>query len=161
MIRLYLLVAAIAVAGCGSIDCDKNSFTCTGDDRPATLEYVTSTILRPYCATAGCHSAFAFVGKNGAFYRFDTYEHVRASILTPVPKDPMPVPIVDVVGCDPDSSLLYNVLTRQTGPNGEAPRMPYDEPLSAADISLVRRWIVEGEDGLGVDTSACAMVATP
>ncbi len=150
MIRLLLLATAIRlVTGCGTIDCDDQTYTCVGDDRPATLEYVTETILRPYCATAGCHSAFAFRGNpnTGSHYRFDTVDHARQSILTPNADDPMGVPAVDTVGFDPDSSLLYNVLVRPTGPTGKLPRMPYDEPLQTSEIALIRRWISSPADG--------------
>jgi hypothetical protein len=36
---------------------------------------------------------------------------------------------------EPDSSLLYTVLTRQIK------RMPYDAPLPQKDIDLIFRWI--------------------
>jgi len=144
MIRLLCLATATAmVAGCGTIDCDENTFTCTGDDRPATLEYVTETILRPNCANAQCHSEFRYAGYLTP-YRFDTLDHTAQSISDGF--------LVDTSGFDPDVSLLYGVLVRDTldTPIGGSyfPRMPYDQPLPVADIALIRRWISEGADGL-------------
>lgn len=133
MIRLILLAAALS-AGCAEIECEGTgaAATCTNDDRPATIEYVTTTILRPYCANAQCHSSFhAEFG-----YRFDTVEHLNESSFLVVPGDP-------------DASLLFNVLIRDNI-DGEFPRMPYDQPLPAPEIALVKRWIAEGADGLVV-----------
>jgi hypothetical protein len=86
---------------------------------------VTHTILKPACANAQCHSSY-----NAAKgYRFDTVEHVRETGLV-IPGD--------------EASFLYQVMIREE-PVG--PRMPYDQPLPAGDIALVKRWIVEGADG--------------
>jgi hypothetical protein len=142
---MYRLVLAAAVAmsvGCAEIECEGEGPTsmCTDDDRPATIEYVTQTILAPACANAQCHSAFS----NASGYRFDTVEHVQQSAL-----------IVDTSLVMPglsEGSLLYLVLVRTNGEAGTTPRMPYDQPLGAGDIALVRRWIDEGADGLGAVT---------
>jgi hypothetical protein len=138
MYRLILL-SAVMTAGCAEIECegDGPAAMCVNDDRPATIEYVTTTIFKPSCANAQCHSAFA----NASGYRFDTVEHVQQSAL-----------IVNqqlVVPAEPDLSLLYLVLIREAM-DGSFPRMPYDQPLPAGDIALVRRWIAEGADGLVV-----------
>lgn len=135
--RLVLVaLTLITTGGCAEIECTGvgAAATCTNDDRPATLEYVTETILRPSCANAQCHSAFT----NRKQYRFDTLAHAQQSM-------------VDgglVTAGQPDSSLLYLVLTRETTPEGKFPRMPYDQPLPSPDIALVQRWIAEGADGL-------------
>jgi hypothetical protein len=151
MIRLLMLaVTTGVVAGCGTIECNDTDFTCDGDNRPSTLEYVTETVLRPYCANGACHSAFTFAGTGDTHYRFDTVDHTRQSILHPNPDDPtneFAAPIV--FPGDAENSLLFLVLTRDTGPSGEAPRMPYDQPLPTSEIALIKRWINEGADGLG------------
>src|SRR5688572_18619022 len=134
-----ILLAAIATAGCAEVECEGEgaAAVCTGDDRPATIEYVTATILKPSCANAQCHSAFA----NASGYRFDTVEHVQQSALVVDPS--LIVPMTS------DASLLYLVLIRSSDEPGGLPRMPYDQPLPAGDIALIRRWIDEGADGLG------------
>lgn len=119
MYRLALL-GVIALGGCGT----------TEDDRPATLEYVTTVILAPACANAQCHSAF----KNEAGYRFDTVEHAREELE------------FLVVPGDRAASFLYEVVTRP--PDSEFPRMPYDQPLPEPEIELIGRWIDEGAVGL-------------
>jgi len=143
MYRLIVVAATAGVisSGCAEIECEGEgaAAVCVDDTRPATLEYVTTTILRPSCANAQCHSSFAYTYE----YRFDTVEHAQESI---VKLDGSQI----VFPGDPDASLLYLVLIRDTGPNGEFPRMPYDQPMAGADIALVRRWIEEGADGLVV-----------
>lgn len=139
MYRLILVAAAASLGGaCAEIECSGEGPTsmCVNDDRPATIEYVTATILAPSCGNAQCHSARA----NASGYRFDTIEHVRQSAL-----------IVDlslVIPGDGEASFLYFVLTRENTGSIDTPRMPYDQPLPAGDIALVKRWIDEGADGL-------------
>jgi hypothetical protein len=135
MHRLLVLAAAMSTA-CGEIECDDKSFTCDGDDRPATLEYVTATILRPNCAPAQCHSSFSYVFQ----YRFDTVEHAQESMVGDNGQL--------VIPGDSEASQLFKVLKRTTQDDGTLPRMPYDEPLQVPDIALIKRWIDEGADGL-------------
>lgn len=144
MHRLLFLAAGV-LAGCGTIECDDTTYTCTGggpagdqDDRPITLHYIQATILRPNCANAQCHSAFAYAAE----YRFDTVEHTRASLVNDN--------TTAVIPFDADGSLLFNVLTRETLSGGIAPRMPYDQPLPTAEIALIKEWIDAGADGLVV-----------
>jgi len=118
MYRL-VLVAAAALAACSQTD----------NNRPATLEYVTEAILQPACSQSTCHSSFRM--ERG--YAFDTVEMSRRSLLLP-----------GVVNTqDPESSLLYVVLTRKIK------RMPYDSPLPDKDIALIKQWIDDGAPGLG------------
>ncbi len=115
---MYRLVFAVAVALAG---CDQ-----TYNDRPATLEYITEAILQPSCSQDDCHSSFRKAGG----YAFDTVSVARTS-LAPI-----------VLPTDPDSSLVYTVLTRTVK------RMPYDSPLPDKDIALIRTWILDGAPGL-------------
>ncbi len=144
MHRLLFLAAAGVVAGCGTIECDDSTYTCTGgdgdlDDRPLTLEYVQVTVLRPNCANTQCHSAFSFTSQ----YRFDTIEHTQQSLVSETNG-------VLVVPMEAENSFLFQVLTRDTQPDGTFPRMPYDQPLPTAEIALVKQWIDAGADGLVV-----------
>lgn len=130
MVRLALIGALLGAAACGS----------DTDDRPATLDYITQTILAPSCAGAECHSAYrAQVGDV-----FDTPGAARRSIvengLVIYPDDT----------ANPDSSLLIRVLTVGAPSilsRGDTVRMPYDAPMPDADIALIRRWIDEGAVG--------------
>ena len=121
--------AALALAACGV----------TTDDRPQTLSYVTETILAPNCAGAECHSAV--VKQNG--YVFDTVEHAQESLAK--------LPAITVG--DPKSSYLMLVLGAVEDANGKRSadlygnRMPYDQPLSNADIYLLGKWIENGAAG--------------
>ena len=87
------------------------------DDRPATLEYITQTILEPTCAAAECHSAFKMeVGD-----QFDTVEATRRSIVSNGLVNPG----------SPGSSFLYQSITigvagmLQSG----TVRMPIEAPM--------------------------------
>jgi hypothetical protein len=108
MLRLAV-AAAVASAACSQTD----------NDRPATLQYITEAILQPNCAQDVCHSSYTRIKG----YAFDTVAVARQSLKPIVNPD------------EPDSSLLYTVLTRQIK------RMPYDAPLPQKDIDLILRWI--------------------
>lgn len=125
MIRLAAaVIAAIGSAGCGQ----------ELDDRPRTLEYVTTVILAPSCGNAQCHSSFARAER----LAFDTVETARASITNSLGL---------VVPFEADDSLLYQVLVSPGG-DGQVPRMPYDRPIPDADIALIHDWITDGAFGL-------------
>ncbi len=138
---MYRFWIATAVVSFGSLGACGHE-----DDRPATLEYVTSAILAPSCANAQCHSAFRQVKG----YAFDTIEHARTSLslrdFNETPDDPDDDYAAVIPGM-PDESLLYLVLVRTTV-DGEFPRMPYDQPMPGPNIELVRQWIVDGAPGL-------------
>jgi hypothetical protein len=122
MFRPLLFAGTALAAACGT----------TVDDRPTTIENVTSSVLVPNCANAQCHSAF----KQAAGYAFDTVENFLASGAD-----------IIVSKGDPDASLLYLVLVSPGGEN-QLPRMPYDQPLPDADVKFIRTWISEGADGI-------------
>src|SRR5262245_26013228 len=109
MLRLVAASALLASA-CG-----------TADDRPATLEFITNTILAPSCATAQCHSQF----RQQVGDIFDTLETARRSIVVN-----FLVRYPDQTD-DPDSSRLILTLTvgaDSTLGNGKV-RMPFDAPM--------------------------------
>ncbi|HET7501932.1 MAG TPA: hypothetical protein VFK02_13035 [Kofleriaceae bacterium] len=128
----FVLVGALLTGACGSAT----------DDRPATLPYITQTILAPSCAEAQCHSAF----KRQVGDQFDTVEATRLSIvangLVAFPDDTL----------DPQASLLITTLTVGTtsilDPSSSTKiRMPYDAPMPDADIELIKAWIADGAHG--------------
>lgn len=106
------------------------------DDRPATLEYITQTILEPTCAAAECHSAFKMeVGD-----QFDTVEATRRSIISNGLVDPG----------SPGSSFLYRSITIGVPSMidfGTTVRMPIEAPMPDADVALIAKWIAEGAHG--------------
>jgi len=107
-----VVAAAVLLAACSQTD----------NDRPRTLQYVTEAILQPNCAQDVCHSSYTRVKG----YAFDTVAAARASL----------VPLVNKM--EPESSLLYTVLTRTIK------RMPYDAPLPDKDIQLIQEWLERG-----------------
>jgi hypothetical protein len=115
MFRLAV-AALVASAACSQ----------TENDRPASLQYITEAILQPSCAQDVCHSSYA----RTKGYAFDTVAAARQSFTQP-PGSGSPILNFD----EPESSLLYTVLTRQIK------RMPYDAPLPQKDIDLILRWI--------------------
>jgi hypothetical protein len=126
---MYRLVSAavLLASACGSAT----------DDRPATLDYITETILAPTCAMAECHSAFkAQVGDV-----YDTPEAARLTIVAnslAIPDDatnPGGAPLIQAVTIGLPSILdpsLGNI------------RMPYVSPMPDADIALIEKWIADG-----------------
>ena len=126
-----LLLIALCASACGSAT----------DDRPATLDYITETILAPTCASAECHSEFTQeVGD-----RFDTVSASRFSIV----RNGLVVYPADLSA--PRQSLLVRALRVGVPsilePGGENVRMPYDAPMPEADIRLIEKWIAEGALG--------------
>ncbi len=88
------------------------------DPRPASWSYLHAAIIVPSCATSGCHSAFS----------------KTAGISL---QDRDPARLLFEQGAI-DTPLLRGV---QAGTR----RMPPDQPLPAADILLVERWILDGK----------------
>jgi hypothetical protein len=126
-----LLLIALCASACGSAT----------DDRPATLDYITETILIPTCASAECHSSFTREVND----RFDTVSATRFSIvangLIHIPEAMQ----------SPQSSLFIMAMTVGApsilDPGGPDVRMPYDAPLPDADVRLMEKWISEGALG--------------
>jgi Planctomycete cytochrome C len=105
---------AICVVACGGTD-----------TRPATLEYITLTVLRPSCGLVACHAAVT----NTSGYSFDTVEDSRDALRALVTPG------------DPDASKLIRVIRDEQS-------MPPDSPMFDGDISLIEQWITDGAEGL-------------
>jgi len=122
-LRLVLIAALSTSAAIGCAD--------TTDERPATFEYIVTTVLKPSCGTATCHSSMtrtedlAFDTVAAASEAFDS----RPLAPQPLPGDP---------GEPGQSELLFYLTT--TGDK----RMPVDSPMPEADIALIERWIIDG-----------------
>ena len=128
MHRKGLVAAALLLAACG-VDPSE-------DDRPRNLQYITVTVLKPYCAAAQCHSSFRQV-KNRAF---DTVAAACATLVTQK----------DVLPGDPEGSFLISVMTRTVK------KMPYDQPMPTVDRALIADWILTGAVGLPDPATATA-----
>jgi len=124
MVRMRLVLAALALAACGS----------EPDERPATLQFITENILKPACANAECHSSF----KNEEGYSFSTVAEARRTFQS----DPT---LSDLDNINSDQQALILNLTQETE---SAPRMPYDQPLPNADIALISAWLDQGLPGI-------------
>jgi len=125
-----LLLIALCTSACGSAT----------DDRPATLDYITETILAPTCANAECHSAFTQeVGDE-----FDTVSATRFSIVRNA------LVLFPNQVTNPRDSYLIRVLRGGLpsilSPGSGNVFMPYDAPMPEADILLIEKWISEGLD---------------
>jgi hypothetical protein len=119
------LVAAVLIAACG-VDPSE-------DNRPRTLNYITSAVLKPYCAAGQCHSSFR-QEKNRAY---DTVSIACQSL------------VVDVIPGDPEGSFIRQVLVRPVK------RMPYDQPMAEVDRLLLEDWIMIGAPGLPATEEGC------
>ena len=119
------LAALLLLAACGVDPAD--------DDRPRTLHYISTAVLKPYCAAGQCHSSFR-QEKNRS------YSTVSESCQSLVG---------DVIPGDPDGSFIDQVLVRTVK------RMPYDQPIADVDRALLRDWIMIGAPGLPTDVTGC------
>jgi hypothetical protein len=111
----WAAVAALFAAGCGG----------STDDRPDKWSFISAAIIEPSCATVNCHSAASqragidLHAKDVGYYTL-----INGFYVIPT----------DVTG----SSLVY--LMNASG----SLRMPPDNPLPAADIQLIEKWIQDG-----------------
>ncbi|HLL22576.1 MAG TPA: hypothetical protein VK427_10610 [Kofleriaceae bacterium] len=122
-----VVAAALLFAACG-VDPSE-------DDRPRTLEYISTAILKPYCGNAQCHSTFRRAEERA----YDTVQAVCETLLDQG----------DVIPGDPDGSFLHQVLVRTID------RMPYDQPMPDVDRLLLRDWIALGAPGLPATKEGC------
>jgi hypothetical protein len=125
MLRCWPSLAIAALAACGT----------EADDRPATLEVVTLTILAPNCGQVQCHSSTT--RREG--YAFDTVEGAREALDV----DGLKVREAIDAGEPLENDLMY-VLDGVTG----FARMPPDTPLHDEDIALIETWLLAGAPGV-------------
>ena len=128
MHRTVVAAAVLLLAACG-LDPSE-------DERPRTLDYITSAILKPSCGVAQCHSSF----RNQEKRSYGTVEETCKTIFA---NDG------DVVPTDSSASKMYTVLTRLID------RMPYDQPLPEVDQALIKNWIDRGAPGLPARAEDC------
>lgn len=121
--RHLLRVAFVAsLAACGT----------EVDDRPATLEVVTLTILAPSCGQVQCHSSTTLTEG----LAFDTVEGARVALID------LDIELAVAADRPLENDLMYVLLA------DGLPRMPPDSPLAGEDITFIRRWLVAGAPGL-------------
>ncbi len=121
MARLSCFALAAALVACGTGE----------DERPATLEVVTLTILAPSCGQVQCHSSTT----RREELAFDTVEHARAAMIE-----------LRIDQSIEDGKLIENDLMDVL--LGEDEQMPPDSPLADQDIELIQAWLVAGGPGL-------------
>lgn len=114
--RLSFAVLLGCLAACGT----------EPDERPATFEVVTLSVLAPTCGQVQCHSTTTRIQG----LAFDTLEAARPSLR-------------EIVNVSQGGGEIIEVLTE----DGED-RMPPDAPLAAKDIALIQTWIDAGAPGL-------------
>jgi len=122
----FHVLTLLAIAACN-----------TDDDRPATLAYVTETILAPNCGVAECHSSL----HRQSNYVFDSVAATQISI-----KNGNLIVTCETPPCPsaPGGSYLLTVITDG---DVEGNRMPLDEPLPNLDAVLIANWIIDGAPG--------------
>jgi len=110
------------------------------DPRPATFDFIATTILAPQCATSSCHGRVARV----AGLSFETTADAFESLIDMGALEP------SVVGTGPGSNVPCNplLLATSAGPScgGESGNvtMPPDAPLPDADVALMEQWLLDG-----------------
>ncbi|HEV8323537.1 MAG TPA: hypothetical protein VG389_18110 [Myxococcota bacterium] len=110
------------------------------DPRPATFDFIATTILAPQCATSSCHGRVA----RAAGLSFETAAESYQSLAEMGALEP------SVVGTGPGSNVACNplLLATRAGPScgGESGNvtMPPDAPLPDADVALMEQWLFDG-----------------
>lgn len=125
MARARWLAGAALIAACAACPACGDEV----DSRPAEWPYIVQAIIRPNCATAGCHSTFTHAG--GLVFEDAHGAHV---LLVGYAGDGAYVTAGDPV----KSKLMYLLRGKDTW------RMPPDQPLADADIDLIENWIRQG-----------------
>lgn len=128
-----LATAAFVLAGCGGSDG-------TGGMVPVpdvTLLDVQTTVLTPRCALSGCH-----VAGSAPFGLDMSSVNVSRANLVNVASGEVPA-LMRVQPGDADSSYMYLKLIDDPSIQGD-PMPALGEPLSPADLALVRTWIDGG-----------------
>jgi hypothetical protein len=121
------------------------------DDRPATLKYITETILTPTCASAECHSSFTREVND----QFDSVAATRRSVVA----NGLVLFPDDTVDADAATNS-YLVRSLRVGnpslldPGSGNIRMPFDAPMPEADIRLIEKWIGDGAHGAQCEPTA-------
>jgi hypothetical protein len=114
----------VVLAACGT----------TTDDRPETAQFITTSIVEPYCGRQACHSS-ATDAHNLAL---DTFAHTDDVFLNASEEGHRMVQPGDHT-----ASELWLVITP-----GATKIMPPDYPLPDEDNALIARWIDAGAPGL-------------
>ena len=112
-LNLSLCVFIALGAGCAS----------DTDDRPVSFNYIHAAILKPNCATSGCHSTLNKTHGVDLQDRDSAYLVFQQSYPTD--------------GSEPRYQEIVQLLR---GEVANFHRMPPDQPLPDADIDLVERW---------------------
>jgi hypothetical protein len=130
-----VFAALLLLAACGVEVNDPND-----DPRPRTLQYISTAILKPSCASATCHSSF----RQESNRSFSTVEETCQTLAAGANGAPG-----DVKVGVPEESKLIEVMVRTVD------RMPYDQPMPSVDRKLIEDWIATGAAGLPATKEEC------
>src|SRR5579863_10248535 len=116
---------SIVVSGCNG----------TTDDRPASLSFISVSLMEPSSATVNCHSKITHQGGVDLSAREIGWETLvgmngdgGAQTYYVYPGYPQYSPVVNLMNAEGST------------------RMPPDNPLPQADIQLIERWIASPSD---------------
>lgn len=138
MHRLLVACALLTAAGCVGED--------VPDYRPLELDYMTSAIFAPSCATANCHSSY----RQPLGYVFDSPEATRKSLIDGA------LIRYDSAKYDQENPANADLIIwiTQIDPFGAKDasgnyigRMPLDAPLPNRDVKLLVEWIQHSSPG--------------
>ncbi len=131
MQRAVRSAAAIAIVALAS--CDQ------AGDRTSDWGYVHTAILRPSCATSGCHAALSALGGVDLSTPDRAYTQLTGRSCGEPPTSDQPTSDFVRPGHPETSQLVYMLRG-----DGTDLVMPPDLPLPEVEIAIVERWILEG-----------------
>lgn len=129
----WMLCLSVVASGC-----------LAAEPGPATWSYVHATVIRPACATAGCHSTLAAAAGLDLSSPTGAYTFLTGRICGAPPQAQDPPRSFVVPGSAAASQLVYQL--RGSDDRGRPYRdvMPPDVPLPDVEIELVAAWIEAG-----------------
>ena len=134
-------LAWLALAACGT----------TVDDRPATLPYITETLLTPTCSAATCHAAFvkprADVFDSVSAARKSLHDNGLVSIGDTFVTGAGGFPKYPLDEAAPHEAALITWITQNNPFMQNIGRMPYDAPMPDEDVKFLEHWISIGAPG--------------
>jgi hypothetical protein len=113
--KLGLSLCAFVALGAG---CPSDT-----DDRPLNFDYIHAAILKPNCATSGCHSTLTKTAGVDLQDRDSARRVVQESIAS-----------------QGGEQRYKDIVSLLRGQVPQRYRMPPDQPLPEADILLFERW---------------------
>ncbi len=131
-----LFLAALLLAGCGTVKSPTEPSTPTGGGTALTFTQIQAQIFTPVCARAGCHAA----GSSPSGLVLEAGQSYGNLVGRPAAENSA---LARVSPGNPDAS--YIILKLRGDPNITGGRMPLGGPyLSADQIAGIAAWIRAG-----------------